>query len=213
MNEKPITVLAICGSEHPDGTTADVLEHAAKFLADRGALLDVVHLGQLRVSPCGPCGDCNVRPRPCEVDDDVAAIVDRMIAADGIVYATPVHGFGTAALMQAFIERAGVGYLRFTRPLANKVAGAIVTGRRYSHTEVYSHLVKNALLNRMILVGSGMPPIVYSGESGDGEGLDMVRSMLHRMVDMIEVLREHRTLTGRDALTPQTRNERQRVGA
>ncbi|GAB2950819.1 MULTISPECIES: flavodoxin family protein [Streptomyces] len=213
--EKPFTVLAVSGSEHPSGTTADVLNHAEKILADRGAVLDVVHLGQARVTPCGPCGDCNVRLLPCAVDDDVAAIVQRMIAADGILYAAPVHGFGTAALMQSFIERAGVGHLRFTRPLANKVAGVIVTGRRYSHTEVYSHLVKNALLNRMILVGSGMPPIVYSDEveQGDTEGLDMVRSMLDRMVDMIRLLREHRALTGRDGLSPQTLNERQRAGA
>lgn len=212
-DEKPITLLAISGSDRIDGTTARILDHAADILAERGVKLEVVHLCAIRMGPCGPCGDCNVRPVPCEVDDDVAGVVDRMIAADGIVYAAPVHGFGTAALMQTFIERAGVGHLRFRRPLANKVAGVIVTGRRYSHTEVYGHLVKNALLNRMILIGSGMPPVVFSaGEGGvevDAEGLGMVRSMLLRMVDMISVLREHRSLTGRDALVMETVNERQ----
>ncbi|MBY8854394.1 NAD(P)H-dependent oxidoreductase, partial [Saccharothrix sp. MB29] len=79
------------------------------------------------------------------------------------------HGFGTSALMQAFIERSGVGYLRFERPLTNKVAGVIVTGRRYAHTEVYNHLVTNVLLNRMVLIGSGFPAIVYGNQPGDAQ--------------------------------------------
>lgn len=34
-----------------------------------------------------------------------------MADADGVLCTAPVHGFGTGALMQAFIERSGVGYL------------------------------------------------------------------------------------------------------
>jgi multimeric flavodoxin WrbA len=207
------TIVALNGSER-DGNTADVLRHAAAEAATRGVDLRVVHLRDLRMSPCGPCGDCNYRTEPCAVDDDVAGVVEMMVAADGVIFAAPVHGFGTASLMQMFIERAGVGHLRFDRPLTNKVAGVIAVARRYSPGEVWAQLTVNAMLNRMILVGSGFPAIVEALRRGDAlkdvEGLTNVTRMVHRMTDMIELLREHRRLTGAEdsVLDPELRNER-----
>src|SRR5262245_52177727 len=133
--------VAINGSERSDGNTQEVLTHAAARLAEHNVELDIVNLGALRISGCGPCGDCNARTEPCTVTgDDLPSIVDSLAAADGVLWCAPVHGFGPSATMQAFIERAGVGYLRFDRPLTNKVGGVVVIGRRYSHTEVYSQL-------------------------------------------------------------------------
>ncbi len=113
--------------------------------------------------------------------------------------------------MQQFIERTGVGYLRFERPLTNKVAGVIVTGRRYSHMDVYAQLLHNVMLNRMILVGSGYPAVVHAGGRGeasfDHEGIDAVMRMVHRMVDMIDILGRHRELTG-EHLSPPLGTER-----
>jgi multimeric flavodoxin WrbA len=132
--------------------------------------------------------------------------VDLMAAADGVVYACPVHGFGVSSLMQRFIERAGVGYLRFDRPLTNKVAGIAVTGRRYSHVEVYGQLVQNALLNRMVLIGSGYPAVVHAGGKGevfaDLEGVDAVERMANRMIDLLHLFASHRELTGEALSTP-----------
>lgn len=207
----PTKIVAINGSER-DGNTADVLRYAATVAGQRGAELEAVDLRRLRMGPCGPCGDCNDRLVHCELRDDVPVVVDKMIAADGVIFAAPVHGFGTASLMQIFIERAGVGYLRFDRPLSNKVAGVISVARRYSAGEVWAQLTVNALLNRMILVGSGFPAEVHALHRGDAmkdtEGLTNVCRMVNRMLDMIELLGEHRTRTGRDLLAIADRNER-----
>ncbi|GAT67143.1 flavodoxin family protein [Planomonospora sp. ID91781] len=205
-------IVAINGSER-DGNTADVLRHAARVAAGRQAELEVVDLRNIRMTRCGPCGDCNDRPVPCAVQDDVPAVVEKMVAADGIIYAAPVHGFGTAGLMQTFIERSGVGYLRFDRPLSNKVAGVIAVARRYSAGEVWAQLTVNALLNRMILVGSGFPAQVHALHRGDAwkdeEGLTNVARMVERMIDMIHMIKEYRALTGRQEILAVTeRNER-----
>ncbi|MFD3336213.1 flavodoxin family protein [Streptomyces sp. NPDC058700] len=204
-------ILAINGSER-DGNTADVLRYAAAHARTLGVEFEVVDLRDIRMERCGPCGDCNDRTVVCGVGDDIPSVVRRMIEADGIVFAAPVHGFGTASLMQTFIERAGVGYLRFDRPLSNKVAGVISVARRYSAGEVWAQLTVNALLNRMILVGSGFPATVHALHRGDAakdeEGLRNVERLVDRMSDMIRLLREHRELTGRDALAGGDRNER-----
>ncbi|WP_331739291.1 flavodoxin family protein (plasmid) [Streptomyces sp. NBC_00637] len=208
----PLKILAINGSER-DGNTADVLRYAAGVAARRGVEFETVDLRDIRMDRCGPCGDCNYRTIPCAVDDDVAEVVARMAEADGIVFAAPVHGFGTSSLMQTFIERAGVGHLRFDRPLTNKVAGVISVARRYSAGEVWAQLTVNALLNRMIVVGSGFPATVHALHRGealkDEEGLTNVSRLVERMTDMMELLAEHRRLTGDDGpLSSRQVNER-----
>jgi multimeric flavodoxin WrbA len=207
-----LTIVAINGSER-DGNTADVLRYAAEVAAGRGVRLESIELRNIRMLPCGPCGNCNDRVSTCTVADDIPAVIDKMIAADGIIYAAPVHGFGTAALMQTFIERAGVGYLRFNRPLTNKVAGVITVARRYHAGQVWTQLTVNALLNRMIIVGSGFPADINALHKGDAaaddEGLTNVTRLVNRMIDMIEMLDRHRRLTGEDDILPITeQNER-----
>jgi multimeric flavodoxin WrbA len=205
-------IVAINGSER-DGNTADVLRHAATVAANRGVEFEAIDLRSIRMLRCGPCGNCNDRLVRCVQTDDVPVVVEKMIAADGVIYAAPVHGFGTASLMQTFIERAGVGYLRFDRPLSNKVAGIISVARRYNAGEVSTQLTLNALLNRMIIVGAGFPAEVHALHRGDAasdeEGLTNVSRLVDRMIDMIDLLNEYRQLTGRDEiLKVNDRNER-----
>ncbi|WP_052847673.1 flavodoxin family protein [Streptomyces avicenniae] len=205
-------ILGISGSERPGGNTDLALDHTATLVEGRGGVFRRINLRDHRISPCSPCGDCNSRTSPCAVQDDMPAIVEQMKQADGIVYAVPVHGFGLAHLMQIFIERAGVGFLRFDRPLANKVGGIIVTGRRYSDGSVHHQLVDNLLLNRMILVGSGFPALLRNatGKPGlyDTEGLDALDRMVNRMIDMTLLLRSVSAEGGGDLLPLDDRNER-----
>jgi multimeric flavodoxin WrbA len=216
MKTSRMRVVALNGSERKNGNNAAVLRYAGDVLRERNIDLSVIRLQELDMTPCGPCGDCNFRTTPCAVNDDVRAAVGQMAAADGIIYATPVHGFGSGPLMPTFLERSGTGYLRFDRRLTNKVAGIIVTGRRYSHVETHSYLVNHVLLNRMILVGAGFPSVLHGNAAGevlrDEEGMEMVTRMLHRMADMMALLQEHRTLTGRDGLAMTVRTERDRAG-
>ncbi|MFF6997873.1 flavodoxin family protein [Streptomyces sp. NPDC008313] len=208
---KPV-ILGISGSERAGGNTDLALAHAGGLVRERGAVFREVHLRDHRISPCSPCGDCNNRTSPCALPDDMPAIVEEMKRADGIIYAVPVHGFGLAHLMQIFIERAGVGYLRFDRPLANKVGGIIVTGRRYSDASVHNQLMDNLLLNRMIMVGSGFPALLRntSREPGlrDPEGVDALERMVHRMIDMTLLLRRVRASSDESVLPLDDRNER-----
>lgn len=209
--ERPF-ILGIDGSERAGGNTDQALNYAEELVRSRGAFFRAVHLRDHRISPCSACGDCNSRIVQCELPDDMPAIVEQMKQADGIIYAVPVHGFGLAHLMQIFIERAGVGFLRFNRPLADKVGGIIVTARRYSDSSVHNQLVDNLLLNRMILVGSGFPALLRNASPEpnltDTEGLDALERMIHRMIDMVELLQAQQAVRGEPVLPTTDRNER-----
>lgn len=204
--------VAINGSYRRDGNGNALMEHARDVLYGAGVDLDIIQLADHDIRGCGPCGDCNSRTSPCQVDDATHGIVERMAASDGVIFCAPVQGFGLGSRMQAFIERAGVGHLRFDRILTNKVGLAVVVGRRYSHVATYNHLLDNLLLNRMIVVGAGFPPILYGNHRGevmfDEEGLEMLDRSLLRMAGMARILSEHRQLTGTDLLAENERTER-----
>jgi len=217
IDSPPLHFEILCGSERAGGNTEQVAERIVDLLEAHGCTAGIVRLRELRIERCGSCGQCNTRSAPCHIDDDMPLAIDRLRSADGIVYAAPVHGYGMAHPMQVFIERAGVGYLRFERPLANKVAGAVVTGRRYAHEAVFHQFVSNILLNRMILVGSGYPAVVHGGTPGaalnDSEGLESVRALIVRMVGMARLLRTVSTALRHELLGPDTTNERAAASA
>lgn len=212
IESSPLHIAVITGSERAGGNTDQMAQHIGSLLAPHHCTADLIHLRDYRIAACGSCGECNTRLHRCQIEDDMPAIVDRLCRADAIIYVVPVHGYGMAHPMQIFIERAGVGYLRFQRPLANKVAGAVVTGRRYAHEAVYHQLISNILLNRMILVGSGYPVVIHGGAPGsalrDAEGLASLATLLSRMIGMARLLKATPQTLRTVLLHPETMNER-----
>ncbi|MEV3939265.1 flavodoxin family protein [Glycomyces sp. NPDC049804] len=195
-------ILTINGSERSRGSTWLAVQAIVERAHARGCDTHQVDLAEKRVIRCD-CGRCNSRPDPCPVDDDVAEIVGDMIAADAVFLAAPVHGFGLSSLMQTFVERAGVGHLRFERPLTNTIGAAVVIGRRYGHLDVHAQLLHNLLLNRFIIVGSGFPVTIHSGgEQGvlsDTEGMDALHRTVDRIIDIGTALAESGTRLPRPA--------------
>jgi multimeric flavodoxin WrbA len=186
-------IVGIAGSPRAGGNTDLAMEQAKNTTIRLGFAFQVIYLRDFHIKPCGSCGECNTRTSMCAQSDEIPWIIERLLLADGIIYAAPVYGFGTSHLMQMFIERAGVGYLRFSRPLRNKVGAVIVTGRRYNHLHVYNQLVLNMLLNHLIVPGSGFPCILHGGRPGkaieDTEGMTAIEQTVARMVEIIVALR------------------------
>lgn len=181
-----ISLKIVCGSGRPNGNTSQIARVIAEFTERQNVETEIIDLHRHHIEPCHKCGSCNTRRTPCAIEDDVLGIVSHLTAADAIIYGAPVHAFGTSEVMQRFLERAGVGHLRFQRPLANKVASVYVTGRRYGHLVVHNQIVNNFLLNRMIVVGSGFPVILRGGAPGnfqeDNEGMQALKSMVRRVI-------------------------------
>jgi multimeric flavodoxin WrbA len=181
------TAMRFCilvGSSRADGQSRGVCELIRDHLAG-AAYCDFVYLREHRIELCDADNAC--MHMPCAINDDVQAIVARMLAADAVVYMPVVHAYGTNSRFQAFLERAGYGYLRpLDRPLKDKLAGVVVIGRRYGHTAVYAQVVLNIMLNKMVLVGSGFPA-TFMGVSGgryDSEAVEALQEMLNRMIEL-----------------------------
>lgn len=195
MIDKKIKFLVISGSERKISVSDQVIRHMINYLQHNVALeIKIIRLREYKISRCGECGDCNYKATMCDLNDDIPTIINEMLLADAIIYITPVHGFGMAHLMQVFIERAGVGYLRFNRPLKNKIAGCVVIGRKYNLGNVHDQLINNFLLNRMVIPGAGFPALFYAGKEGkisyDLEGAVAIESMLQRVLEFATLVKE-----------------------
>lgn len=85
--------------------------------------VEVVDTYQLKVSPCMGCGVCQCY-KGCVAKDDSNMIVDKMVAADMILFVSPVYWWGITAQLKLVIDKA---YCKGTL-LKNKKVGVIIVG-------------------------------------------------------------------------------------
>lgn len=98
-------ILAICGSPHK-GNSYNVLSS----INDNYPHVDfkIMMLKDLNLEQCQGCYSCVLRGEEnCLLQDDRNIILDAMMAADGVLFATPVHVNHISTLMKQFIDRIG----------------------------------------------------------------------------------------------------------
>jgi multimeric flavodoxin WrbA len=103
-----------------------LLEHALKGAKQEGADVELYAVAGKRFEPCDACRTCDTAGS-CHIDDDVKDILARMLAADGIIFGTPVYSYSMTPQLKTIIDRT-VSLKRPWGSLNNKVGGAIVTG-------------------------------------------------------------------------------------
>jgi multimeric flavodoxin WrbA/putative sterol carrier protein len=101
----PPEVVAVNGSPHLGaGNTGMMLAMVGEELQRLGLGLEIIHLTDHRIEYCVGCGHCLERGR-CWIPDDHAAVVERLLAADAVVLASPVYFFHVTAQMKTFLDR------------------------------------------------------------------------------------------------------------
>lgn len=99
------TVVAVNGSPRAGvGNTAMLIGMLQESLAKEGIVVETIHLCDREIEFCTGCGHCMENGK-CWIEDDHAGIVERLLAADGIILASPVYFSHVTAQMKAFIDR------------------------------------------------------------------------------------------------------------
>ncbi|MCF7534036.1 flavodoxin family protein [Pseudomonas petrae] len=171
----------IVGSSRPCGVSARVVALVRRHLGDEIGV-DDIWLKNYRIEYCDADNACS--DQDCAIQDDVKQLVARLDRADAVLYLPVMHAYGTNSRFQAFLERVGYGFMRpRQRPLSDKLAAIAVVGRRYGHTAVFSQVVLNVLLNKMILVGSGFPACFQTHLAHDPEAEQALCETLDRLCE------------------------------
>ncbi|MDD4796832.1 MAG: flavodoxin family protein [Eubacteriales bacterium] len=103
-----MSILVIWASPNQDGLTAAAKNRVMDGIAAGGGEASEIPLNQHRIHSCRACGNgwgtCR-SDGSCVIEDDFAAIYDRLIAADGIVWVTPVYWHDMAENLKTFLDR------------------------------------------------------------------------------------------------------------
>ena len=102
-------VVFILGSRNPQGQTARAAEAILCGVRESGGQTEEVFLPEKTIERCRQCGDdgwgtCRTEGC-CAIKDDFAALVDKMVDADAVVFVTPVYSSDLSESLRAFLDR------------------------------------------------------------------------------------------------------------
>ncbi|MDO4478612.1 MAG: flavodoxin family protein [Lachnospiraceae bacterium] len=117
-----MNILVLNGSPR-QGNTVTAAKTFAEGATAAGHQVEIVDTYKLKVGPCMGCGACECH-KGCVAKDDTNMIVDKIVAADVVVFATPVYWWGMTAQMKLVVDKC---YCRGAQ-LKGKTVGVIVIG-------------------------------------------------------------------------------------
>lgn len=97
--------ILILSSSPRKGNSDTLCDEFARGASGGGNNVEKVRLTEYKINYCNGCDFCSTHNKPCPQKDDAAMIIDKMIAADIIVMATPVYFYTMSAQMKTLIDR------------------------------------------------------------------------------------------------------------
>ncbi|ADH85762.1 flavodoxin family protein [Desulfurivibrio alkaliphilus] len=99
-----LKVLAFNGSPRLGGNTAAMLAALEEGVVGAGGEMVTIRVCDLDIQPCTACGACD-ETGECIIEDDMAALYPRIMAADRLVLASPIYFYGLTAQTKALVDR------------------------------------------------------------------------------------------------------------
>ena len=91
--------MVLSSSPREGGNSELLCDEFVRGAREAGNRAERIRLRERRIGYCTGCGACFEGRRPCPQQDDMATVLERMVAADVIVMATPVYFYSMAALV------------------------------------------------------------------------------------------------------------------
>jgi multimeric flavodoxin WrbA len=146
-------VLGLCCSPHKGGNTETLLNESLRGAKEEGAEVELYTMAGKHYELCDGCRSC-AKTGVCHLKDDMQELLDKAIAADAIIFGTPVYHYAMPAQAKLLMER--MRPIRGTTPnktdnkLANKVGGIVATAGSLGMIQVvkdfYFFIITNYML-------------------------------------------------------------------
>ena len=158
-------ILALCCSPRKQGNTEILLREALKGAKQEGAEIEFFSIAGKDIQPCDGCRACD-KTGVCCIKDDVTALFKKMLAADGIIFGTPIYSYSVTPWLRSIIDR--TVSLKSPNSLNNKVAGVVATagslGLADGLKDIYFWIVTRQMLPANFVAAYGL-------EKGDVKNL------------------------------------------
>ena len=103
-NSSRMKIVVLTGSPRRNGNSAYLAEQFIKGAQEKGHEIYRFDCAFKQVEPCRACNRCGM-DGPCVIKDDFNELRPHLIAADMMVFATPMYYFGISAQMKRVIDR------------------------------------------------------------------------------------------------------------
>ena len=108
-----LKVLGISTSPRRDGNSDLLLRQALSGAQQAGSVVEYLRLCDYRIEGCRECYNCSATGY-CSTKDDYQPILDKMLEADRLIFATPVFFMTVCAQAKLLIDRGQCLWVRHT---------------------------------------------------------------------------------------------------
>ena len=185
-------VIGIAGSLRAGSNTLHYVKTGLKVLEKEGLKSELISLRGKEIKPCNGCYDC-VKKGYCTIeDDDFAAILAKMKAAEGLILGSPVYLSSVVPQMMSLLARATFVAYWNDKFFSGKVGGPVTVARRAGHNMAFSQLLLWFFINGITVPGSTYWNVGMAGTGGardaenDEEGLTTVVNFAENMAAVMQ---------------------------
>jgi multimeric flavodoxin WrbA len=139
---------------------------------ETGNNVEKIFINDIEINYCKACDTCQNNGGVCAQDDDMAQILDKMIAADVIVLATPVYFYTMNGQLKTLIDRT---FARYTS-LSNKEFYFITTAA-VQNKKALERTIEGLRGFTSVLSGADDKDIIYGTgvwKAGDVKGTEFM---------------------------------------
>jgi multimeric flavodoxin WrbA len=187
----PLSVVLFNGSPREGGNTETCLHRVQRGLEARGIRTEVVPLAHLEIQPCRACLGCKGEER-CLQDDDLNEMIEKMIAADGIIIGSPTWFGSVTPWVKNLIDRAGFVSRMNGHQYRHKAGTPVIAVRRGGAVQVYNEIVSFFAINHFYIVGSSYWNFAFGLHPGeareDAEGMQTMDDIAENMSHLLAAL-------------------------
>jgi multimeric flavodoxin WrbA len=176
-------VVAFNGSARKQGNTAFLLRTVRDVLEEAGIETETVALADKSLHGCTACMQCfeNKNQHCAVTDDDLNECIDKMLAAEGILFGSPTYFANVSTEIKALIDRAGMTAKANEDMFKRKVGAAVVAVRRAGAIHVFNSINHFFTIGQMIIPGASYWNLgigLDEGDvAGDEEGLQTMKTL------------------------------------
>jgi multimeric flavodoxin WrbA len=179
-------ILAICCSPRKGGNTEILLKEALAAAKKEGAETEFFTVVNKNIGPCLACNACR-KAGICAQKDDMQPLYDKLLAADGIIFGTPVYFYNMTAQCKTVMDRS-VALDSPARNLNDKVGGIVVVGASFGNASAVKDL-GFYFVSRKILYAGYIS--AYAMEEGGVKALpkclEATRNLGRGMVKLVKI--------------------------
>lgn len=209
-----IQILGICGSPVKDSNTESILKETLNSVQAEDVHTELVALNGKMIRDCVQCNWCLLKQKEgkfCSIEDDMVELYPKIIAADGLLLATPVYLARLSGLMAAMLDRIrALDYGKRTSGcLKHKVgAGIAVSWWRNSGIETTLSSLHWAFLTWQMIIASPGSMSTFGGAAHsslegtgkfdpkdkhqvlkDEHGLETARATTANLVELAKIIK------------------------